>query len=87
MRKLVLLLVFASLLSGVAAGCGGDDDEPEARATTGAAEAAAGADCSRENLELVRDGKLTIATDNPAYPPWFGGDPGPEVEDWRPDVG
>src|SRR3954451_10330235 len=29
--------------------------------------------CSKDALSLVNDGKLTIGTDNPAYPPWFGG--------------
>lgn len=27
--------------------------------------------CARENLALVTSGKLTIGTDNPAYPPYF----------------
>ena len=25
------------------------------------------------NLNLVKDGQLSIGTDNPAYPPWFAG--------------
>ena len=29
--------------------------------------------CDTSSLNLVKDGKLTIGTDNPAYPPWFGG--------------
>jgi len=32
--------------------------------------------CAKSNLNLVTDGKLTIGTDNPAYPPWFGGKEG-----------
>ena len=31
--------------------------------------------CAKDQLQLVNDGKLTIGTDNPAYPPWFGGTP------------
>ena len=31
--------------------------------------------CAKDQLQLVNDGKLTIGTDNPAYPPWFGGSP------------
>jgi polar amino acid transport system substrate-binding protein len=34
------------------------------------------AGCDKGSLNLVSDGKLTIGTDNPAYPPWFGGDEG-----------
>jgi polar amino acid transport system substrate-binding protein len=31
--------------------------------------------CAKANLQLVHAGKLTVGTDNPAYPPWFGGAP------------
>jgi len=78
MRKLVLLLVFASGFSILAAGCGGDDDGSVAGATTQATTTAASrADCGKESLDLVSEGKLTVGTDNPAFPPWFGGKPGP----------
>lgn len=30
--------------------------------------------CSPESLALLKSGTLTIGADNPAYPPWFGGD-------------
>jgi polar amino acid transport system substrate-binding protein len=30
--------------------------------------------CTPDSLNLVNDGRLTVGTDNPAYPPWFGGD-------------
>ncbi len=29
--------------------------------------------CAPANLDLVQDGRLTLATDNPAFPPWWGG--------------
>jgi polar amino acid transport system substrate-binding protein len=78
-RVKFLALLAALLLALVAAGCGGDEDE--AGATTAAAETAAAADdCSKENLELVSAGKLTVGTDNPAFPPWFGG---PEKAPWK----
>jgi polar amino acid transport system substrate-binding protein len=38
-----------------------------------AAVAAPAASCSKASLNLVSDGKLTIGTDNPAYPPWYAG--------------
>jgi polar amino acid transport system substrate-binding protein len=31
--------------------------------------------CAKDQLQLVNSGKLTVGTDNPAYPPWFGGSP------------
>jgi polar amino acid transport system substrate-binding protein len=65
-RKLVLLALALSL---AAAACGGDGDDEGAGTTT----AAAAASCDKAQLELVSPGKLTIGTDNPAFPPWFGG--------------
>jgi len=29
--------------------------------------------CAKRNLDLVEDGRLSLATDNPAFPPWWGG--------------
>lgn len=30
--------------------------------------------CAKDSLNLVQDGTLTIGADNPAFPPWYGGD-------------
>jgi polar amino acid transport system substrate-binding protein len=75
MRKPLALLLLVALL-GVTAACGGDDEEaaPEATPTseTDTAAATEEADpCATDQLETVADGSLTIATDNPAFPPWF----------------
>jgi polar amino acid transport system substrate-binding protein len=32
--------------------------------------------CAKANLDLYDEGKLTLATDNPAFPPWWGGKAG-----------
>jgi polar amino acid transport system substrate-binding protein len=29
--------------------------------------------CAKGSLNLVNEGRLTLATDNPAFPPWWGG--------------
>jgi polar amino acid transport system substrate-binding protein len=29
--------------------------------------------CAKASLNLVEEGKLSLATDNPAFPPWWGG--------------
>ena len=29
--------------------------------------------CAKANLNLVNEGQLSLATDNPAFPPWWGG--------------
>ena len=31
--------------------------------------------CAKNTLNLVEEGKLSLATDNPAFPPWWGGAP------------
>ena len=38
--------------------------------------------CAKANLDLVNEGQLTIGTDNPAYPPWFGGG-SPKGSKWK----
>jgi polar amino acid transport system substrate-binding protein len=68
MRKLWLLLAAMVAFGVLAASCGGDDDGDEASGTTAAA-----ASCAKEDLQLVTPGRLTIGTDNPAFPPWFEG--------------
>lgn len=42
-------------------------------APTGGAAQAAIPGCAKGSLNLIEDGVLTIGTDNPAFPPWFGG--------------
>jgi polar amino acid transport system substrate-binding protein len=44
-----------------------------ATATGTPAEPAAIPGCAKASLNLVEEGQLTLATDNPAYPPWWGG--------------
>jgi polar amino acid transport system substrate-binding protein len=60
----ILLVVLLSIL---AAGCGGSTNK--ASDTTGTAAAS----CDKGSLNLVNAGQLTVGTDNPAFPPWFGG--------------
>jgi polar amino acid transport system substrate-binding protein len=43
--------------------------------------------CAKENLTLVTSGKLTIGTDNPAYPPYFAPKPGGNTAPWDPAQG
>ncbi|HEU4463148.1 MAG TPA: ABC transporter substrate-binding protein [Solirubrobacterales bacterium] len=62
MKKLVLPLIL--LVALVAAGCGSSDDS-----TTDTS--AAAADCKPGQLATEQEGVLTIATDKPAYPPYF----------------
>ena len=43
--------------------------------------------CATDNVQTVTAGKLTIATDNPAFPPYFEGREGGNVEPWDPEWG
>jgi polar amino acid transport system substrate-binding protein len=73
MRRLVLLLALLSALAAVAAGCGGDDEEVGGAPSVTDTGAGEPDPCAKERLSLVNEGQLTIATDNPAFPPWFEG--------------
>lgn len=61
MKKLLLPLALFALL---VAGCGSSSDE-----TTGAS--ASAKNCEPGKLATKEQGVLTVATDNPAYPPYF----------------
>ena len=71
MRRVVALALVVAL-AAVAAGCGGSSSSSSSTQTAAAAPSNS---CAKSNLDLVSGGKLTIGTDNPAYPPWFGGKP------------
>jgi polar amino acid transport system substrate-binding protein len=75
MRRSLLLALLVAVLAVFAAGCGGDDDDDggSAAGTTTAGETSGDEACAKDQLELVSSGKLTIGTDNPAFPPWFEG--------------
>ena len=66
MKKRAVLagLLAASLLL---AGCGGAGSQGSSSQNQ--------ASCDLKNPPLFEDGTLTVATDKPAYPPWFKGDP------------
>ena len=64
----LLLGALVALLAFAAAGCG------SSKKTSTASSANAG--CAKADLNLVSSGQLAVGTDNPAYPPWFGGSAG-----------
>lgn len=66
--KRSLLAVPLALLLSVAAACGPADDSDDASSDS---TAGATADCAVDQLPLVKSGTLTIATDDPAFEPWF----------------
>lgn len=41
------------------------------------------AECAKDQLSLKNPGRLTLSTDNPAYPPWWSDADKPEGSDWE----
>jgi polar amino acid transport system substrate-binding protein len=71
MRKLGYLAL-GLLIALLAAACGSTDKSSSGSGTT----ATTASSCSnKDDLNLVTADQLTIGTDNPAFPPWFGGTP------------
>jgi len=66
--------VLVALVAAVGAGCGSKKEASSGPTTTGSA-ASSAASCTKSKLNLVKAGTLTVGTDNPAFPPWFGGTP------------
>jgi polar amino acid transport system substrate-binding protein len=68
--KLPVTLILAVALALSVAACGSSSDESTG-STTGAVSAT---DCTPAKLDTLSKGELTIATDKPAYPPYFEND-------------
>ena len=62
------LLVVVLSLAGC---CGGGGSAQQEQGSGGSGQAS----CDLENPPLFEEGTLTVATDSPAFPPWFEGDP------------
>ncbi len=70
MRRITIAAAVAAITAGLAA-CGTSSSSGSTPASPGASGAAAS--CSQASLAkmLYQPGVLTVATDNPVYPPWF----------------
>jgi polar amino acid transport system substrate-binding protein len=71
-RPLSVLAVIAAC-SALAA-CGSDDDSSSSSSSSASPEATASAECTKDALATLTKGQLTVATDKPAYPPYFEDD-------------
>lgn len=65
MRTALFALALTTLALSLAAAAAGRPDGPAAPAAIPG--------CAKASLNLLQPGKLTLATDNPAFPPWWGG--------------
>jgi polar amino acid transport system substrate-binding protein len=70
MNKLFALL-FAALLTFTACA----EENPAPSASNGTGPDGDAVSCEPDALPLFEEGVLTVATDRPAYPPWFEGSP------------
>jgi polar amino acid transport system substrate-binding protein len=71
MRKLVSVLGLPILGVLGLAGCGSTANSPTGGAATGSGATATSCSYSGLQKDLFKSGTLTVATDTPAYPPWF----------------
>ncbi|MCD9199308.1 ABC transporter substrate-binding protein [Aeromicrobium wangtongii] len=65
------LTTIAALALALTAACAPTDSEGEADKTKATPASTSLADCQAADLPVLADGKLTVATDDPAFEPWF----------------
>lgn len=72
-RPLSVLAVIAA--SSALAACGSSDDKSSnSSSASSSPQATAKAECTKDTLATLTKGRLTVATDKPAYPPYFEDD-------------
>ena len=70
MRKQIVFALLVAVLALFTSACGSDEESGgETPGLTGANTTVDA--CAKDQLQLKSPGQLTIATDNPAFPPWF----------------
>ena len=72
MSKLRITLLLSLALAVLVAGCGSDDDSSSDDSDDGTTVTLE--DCTPDTLETLKSGELTVATDSPAFPPYFEDD-------------
>ena len=72
------ILVAVSVFGVLVAACAPEEPTPAARP---GGESPAADHCATDSLPLLTPGQLTVATDNPAFQPWFGGTG--SYEEWK----
>ena len=68
-RSRIAFLLPALVAVALFAGCGDDDDEESG--DSGSEATVSLEECTPDQLETLESGKLTVATDEPAFPPYF----------------
>ncbi len=70
MSKLRITFLLPLALAALIAGCGSDDDSSDDSSSEETATVSLD-DCTPAQLETLKSGELTVATDSPAFPPYF----------------
>ncbi|MEO8092385.1 MAG: ABC transporter substrate-binding protein [bacterium] len=73
MPKLRITFLLPLALAALIAGCGSDDDSSDDSSSDSSATVSLD-DCTPNQLETLKSGELTVATDSPAFPPYFEDD-------------
>ena len=68
----ILLALLVLIAAAAFIGCGDEDDDESSDETEAAAVDLS--ECTPDTLETLKDGKLTVATDSPAFEPYFVND-------------
>lgn len=73
MRRFIVAACAAIVVTGGLAACGSSGGSGGGNSTPPSGGSASAASCTKSSLssQLHTSGKLTVATDNPVYPPWF----------------
>jgi polar amino acid transport system substrate-binding protein len=71
-RPLSVVAVIAA--SSALAACGSDDSSSSSSSASASPQATESAECTKDTLATRTKGRLTVATDKPAYPPYFEDD-------------
>ncbi len=81
MRKSVLAVAMLSVLAGA---CAPEETAPPADDGGSPAQDQTAAECADANADaFYAEGKLTVATGNPAFPPWWEGGTTEEHQEWE----
>jgi polar amino acid transport system substrate-binding protein len=84
---LAIVSVLALGLAVLAVGCGGKTNSSSSSSSSGEGTTADAASCTPSSMETHSAGTLTIATDKPAYPPYFENDEPENGEGFESAVG
>ena len=69
---LAALVAVAALATACGGSSAGTDEAGASSSSAAASPASSSADpCAKDSLQTFADGKLTLATDSPVFPPWF----------------